>query len=102
MNELERDLTLLRDAVAWPQTPDVAAAVAARLAGSEGERPAAGGGWRARVRRRPRLALAALLVVLAGGLAVSPAARRAAALGRHRLDDPRRRGRAPAACQRRR
>ncbi len=73
MSELERDLTLLRDAVAWPQTPDVAAAVAARLSGSEGQRPAADDGWWARVRRRPRLALATLIVVLAGGLAVSPA-----------------------------
>jgi len=73
MSELERDLTLLRDAVAWPQTPDVAAAVTARLAGSEATRPAAAPRWRAWLRRRRRLSVAALVAVVVGGVAVSPA-----------------------------
>lgn len=60
MNELERDLLALREAVVWPATPDAADAVRDRLTP------------RTRTRRR-RLALAALLVALAGGLAVSPA-----------------------------
>jgi hypothetical protein len=62
VSELERDLLALREAVAWPQTPDAATAVRERLTARPGTR-----------RRRRRLALAALLAVLAGGVAVSPA-----------------------------
>ena len=75
MSALERELVLLRDEVAWPPTPDLAGAVAARLA-SEPPR---------RARPRPALpllrpatvALVALAVVavLAATLAASPGVR---------------------------
>jgi hypothetical protein len=85
MPELERNLTALREDIAWPETPDLARSVAARL-----ETEPAGGGERASARpargeraERPRFArrfglggglrrslvLAALaLLILAGGV----------------------------------
>jgi hypothetical protein len=65
MRDLERELRALE--VEWPPTPDLAAVVIPRL-------PA-----RARLRRRAWLkrAAAALVVLVAGGLAASPAARSA-------------------------
>jgi hypothetical protein len=67
MNELERALLALE--VEWPATPDLAAAVRTRL--DEAPR-------RGRLSRRVRralIALASVLVVAGGTLAVSPAAR---------------------------
>jgi hypothetical protein len=71
--DLERRLTALRDEVAWPQTPDVAAAVRARLAAAT---PATAPARRRLVRPAPAVAFA-LLVVLALGavLAASPEVR---------------------------
>ena len=69
MPELERELRELR--VDWPATPDLASAVAARIAAEPAPRPR----HRRRAPRRWRPALAALLVLLGGGLAVSPDAR---------------------------
>jgi hypothetical protein len=76
VSDLERRLAVLRDDVAWPPTPDLASAVAARVA-SEPRRRA-----RARPRLRPALrpatvALAALVValVVAGTLAAAPGVR---------------------------
>jgi hypothetical protein len=70
MSELERDLTLLGNDLAYPVTPDLARPVAAAVRG----RPA--GGPRRRPRRAPilmgvrrPLALAAGLLLLAGGTA---------------------------------
>jgi hypothetical protein len=65
VNELERELLALGDEIAWPPTPDLAAAVGARIA-TEPRRPA-GRAWRWPWQlERPRLAtaLAAMLVVL--------------------------------------
>jgi hypothetical protein len=65
VNDLERELLALGDEIAWPPTPDLAAAVGARIA-AEPRRPA-GRAWRWPWQlERPRLAtaLAALLVVL--------------------------------------
>jgi hypothetical protein len=76
VSELERELLALREAVAWPPTPDLATALHARLAAD----PSAGGVKRTRPQRsallhtrRARLALAAVIAVIAGALAVSPA-----------------------------
>jgi hypothetical protein len=68
MRDLERELHALE--AEWPPTPDLAAFVAARI-----ERPPRV----ARVRRRAwaKRGAAALVVLLGGGLAVSPAARSA-------------------------
>lgn len=71
MSELERDLMALRDAVAWPQTPDVAAAVRVRVDAVGAAAP--GEGARRRPPQRARLALAALVAAAATALAVSPA-----------------------------
>jgi hypothetical protein len=67
MNEMERALLALE--VEWPATPDLAAAVRVEIT-----RPAPAGrftGWR----RRLAIAIASVLVVAGGTLAVSPAAR---------------------------
>jgi hypothetical protein len=67
MTELERALLGLE--IEWPATPDLAAAVRVEIA-----RPAPAGrftGWR----RRVAIALASVLVVAGGTLAVSPSAR---------------------------
>jgi hypothetical protein len=75
MPDLERELRAL--AVEWPETPDIAGAVAARLA----EAPAAG--RRVARARRPGWSLglaygaAVLLAALAGTVAISPSARSA-------------------------
>ena len=81
MTDLERRLRQLRDDVAWPPTPDLAGAVAARLAAER----AASAGARGRARRpraawarRPAtVAVAALvaLVAIAAALAASPGVR---------------------------
>ncbi|MEA2290203.1 MAG: hypothetical protein QOD55_2200 [Solirubrobacteraceae bacterium] len=73
MTELEQRLVALRDEVAWPPTPDLAGAVAARVA-SEPQRR------RAPVALRPAwrpVAVAALVAILAGAalLAASPGVR---------------------------
>jgi hypothetical protein len=75
MSELEQRLTLLRDEVAWPPTPDLVAAVAARVASNPRSR-------RARPRLLPALrpatvALAALVaaLVVAVTLAAAPGVR---------------------------
>jgi hypothetical protein len=70
-DRLERELRALR--VQWPATPDLAAAVEARLAADRAAPRAGRRSW------RPALAwgLAALVVVVAAGLAASPAARSA-------------------------
>jgi hypothetical protein len=65
VNELERELLALGDEIAWPPTPDLAAAVGARIAAEP--RRAAGRAWRWPWQlERPRIAtaLAAVLVVL--------------------------------------
>jgi hypothetical protein len=76
VSDLERRLAVLRDDVAWPPTPDLASAVAARVASEPRRRR------RARPRLRPALrpatvALAALVVALvaAGTLAAAPGVR---------------------------
>jgi hypothetical protein len=85
MNELERSLRALE--VDWPETPDLAAAVATRIAGEpaparrrwRGRATSAGAptrrfsldGWR----RRAAYALAAVALLFGGTMAVSPAAR---------------------------
>jgi hypothetical protein len=72
MPDLRDDLRALSADVAWPATPDLAAAVTARLA----QAPApAGHHRRRRALRRPRLALvlaAVLLALPAAALAVTP------------------------------
>jgi len=87
VTDLERQLALLRDEIAWPPTPDLAGAVAARIAAEpdpaahDGRRP-----WTAvapRVRewlagpRARAAAIAALVVVavVAGTLAAAPGVR---------------------------
>jgi hypothetical protein len=75
LTELERELLALGDEIAWPPTPDLAAAVGARIA-AEPPRPARGA-WRW---PSPRLAtaLAAVLVALVAFgilLAASPGVR---------------------------
>src|SRR6185436_1186860 len=87
VTDLERQLALLRDEIAWPPTPDLAGAVAARIAAEpdpaahDGRRP-----WTAvapRVRewlagpRARAVAIAALVVVavVAGTLAAAPGVR---------------------------
>ena len=69
MPELETRLRALREELAFPATPDLAAAVEARL----GERPPARRRWRLRL----AVALAALLATLGATLALSPGARSA-------------------------
>jgi hypothetical protein len=76
LTELERELFALRDEIAWPPTPDLAAAVSARIA-SEPRLPARSWRWPT---ARPRLAaaLAAVLVALVAFgvlLAASPGVR---------------------------
>jgi hypothetical protein len=66
VNELERALLALD--VEWPETPDLAASVRVEIARPPRRRLA---GWR----RRVAIALASVLVVAGGTLAVSPAAR---------------------------
>jgi hypothetical protein len=71
---LERELRALRDEVAWPPTPDLAAAVRARAAAEPRRAPRRWPAW-------PRVAVAAaatvvlVLVALAGLLAASPGVR---------------------------
>jgi hypothetical protein len=77
VTDLERELRVLGDEIAWPPTPDLATAVGARIA-AEPRRPARPA-WR-RPWLRPRLAtaLAAVLVVLVAFgvlLAASPGVR---------------------------
>jgi hypothetical protein len=67
MSELERALVALE--VEWPPTPDLAAAVRMEIAGPAPARRFTG--WR----RRLAIAVASVLVVAGGTLAVSPAAR---------------------------
>ena len=67
MSDLRDELRALGRERDWPPTPDVAAAVAPRLAPRRQRRPA----W------RPALALPALLAVLVAGVAVVPPARTA-------------------------
>ena len=64
--ELERELLALRDEIAWPATPDIAAAVQARVATEPARAPRRGGRlpWRAPVRRAPAWLAPALAVVL--------------------------------------
>lgn len=64
---LERDLRTLGSSLDWPETPDVAAAVVARLEAPPPRRR------RAALRRRAVLALAVLVAVIGAVLAVPPA-----------------------------
>ncbi len=83
MTDLEQRLAGLRDDVAWPPTPDLAAAVAARVAAEP--RPAPGRAWRRGpagsgrppLRLRPQAALAVLAVAAAllATLAAAPGVR---------------------------
>ncbi len=61
MSDLERDLIALREAVAWPATPDAAAAVRGRLGAPQ------------RRRRRSPIAVGVAAAVAATALAISPA-----------------------------
>ena len=75
MTELERALLALE--VEWPATPDLAAAVRTRL-DAEPEREGRVAAWWRRLgawQRRTAIALASVLVVAGGTLAVSPSAR---------------------------
>jgi hypothetical protein len=74
MSELERRLALLRDDVAWPPTPDLANAVAARLAAEPAPPRRA---WRLPALRPATVALAALVaaLVVAATLAAAPGVR---------------------------
>jgi hypothetical protein len=74
MSELERRLALLRDDVAWPPTPDLASAVAARLATQPAPPRRA---WRLPAVRPATVALAALVaaLVVAATLAAAPGVR---------------------------
>jgi hypothetical protein len=69
---MERELRALRDDVVWPATPDIAAAVQARIVAEPPRAPAAGRAWLPR-----RLAPALVVVLLALGtlLAASPGVR---------------------------
>jgi hypothetical protein len=75
VTELERALLALE--VEWPATPDLAAAVAARLEAEPARAGRVAAWWRRLTRRtrRAMIALASVLVVAGGTLAVSPAAR---------------------------
>jgi hypothetical protein len=79
MSDLERELTRLRAEAVWPPTPDLAGAVAARIAAEpQSRRPRLGialGG--ASVRRPAPVAVAAIvaLVVLVAALAATPSVR---------------------------
>jgi hypothetical protein len=76
MSELERRLALLRDEVAWPPTPDLASAVAARIADEPARRERAPRGrWPAL--RPATVALAALVaaLIVAVTLAAAPGVR---------------------------
>ncbi|MCZ7587495.1 MAG: hypothetical protein M5U27_01255 [Gaiella sp.] len=64
MNGLERELSALAASVEWPETPDLAPAIASRLAGRP--RPS-------RRRRRLAIAVVAVLAALLAVLAVPPA-----------------------------
>jgi hypothetical protein len=75
VTELERQLLALRDDVAWPATPDIAAAVQARIAREPGSARSRGRAWLPR-RLVPALVVV-LIVLLALGtlLAASPGVR---------------------------
>jgi hypothetical protein len=83
MTELEQRLAGLRDEIAWPPTPDLAAAVAARVAAEP--RSAPGRAWgrgvaapdRPRRRLRPQAVLAVLVIAatLLATLAAAPGVR---------------------------
>jgi hypothetical protein len=74
VSELERRLAVLRDEVAWPPTPDLASAVAARVA-SEPRRRARLHAWPALRPATAALAALALALVIAGTLAAAPGVR---------------------------
>jgi hypothetical protein len=77
LTELERELLALRDEIAWPPTPDLAAVVGARIA-ADPRRPARRPWPWLRPRTRLATALAAVLVVLVAFgvlLAASPGVR---------------------------
>jgi len=80
MSELERQLALLRDELAWPPTPDLATAVGARVA-AEPARPGPRGwrGWPGALvtsrRAAAGLAAAVALLVIAATLAAAPGVR---------------------------
>jgi len=80
MSELERQLALLRDELAWPPTPDLATAVGARVA-AEPARPGPRGwrGWPSALvtsrRAAAGLAAAVALLVIAATLAAAPGVR---------------------------
>ena len=70
MTELELRLSALRDELAWPPTPALAAATAERIAAEPGRRERRRWPWPASLAGRPRLATAtalALAVVVAAG-----------------------------------
>jgi hypothetical protein len=75
MSELERQLALLRDEVAWPPIPDLARAVAARIATEP--RPAPPPRWSLRPLRPATAALVALVaaLIVAVTLAAAPGVR---------------------------
>ena len=75
MSELERALLALE--VDWPATPDLAAAVTTRVVAEPARERRVAAWWRRLTRRTRRglIALASVLVVAGGTLAVSPAAR---------------------------
>jgi type IV secretory pathway VirB2 component (pilin) len=87
VTDLERQLALLRDEIAWPPTPDLAGAVAARIAAEpdpaahDGRRPWAAVAprvreWLAGPRARAAAIAALVLVaVVAGTLAAAPGVR---------------------------
>jgi hypothetical protein len=62
---LERELVLLREELTWPATPDLAGAVAERIAGEPRDGAAAGRRRALRSRRPATVAVGALAVVLA-------------------------------------
>jgi hypothetical protein len=72
---MERELRALRDDVVWPATPDIAAAVQARIVAEEPRAPAAGRAWLPR--RLAPVLVVVLVVLLALGtlLAASPGVR---------------------------
>jgi hypothetical protein len=75
VSELERALRALE--VEWPATPDLAASVSARLEAEPGREGRVAAWWRrlSQRMRRALIALASVLVIAGGTLAVSPAAR---------------------------
>jgi hypothetical protein len=71
MSDVEQQLALLRDELTWPPTPDLAGAVAVRIAGEP--RPAAPARWSPRPLRPATAALVALVAALAVAVTLAAA-----------------------------